>query len=134
MKVNKKDKEKKTKTTSQAKTTSQKSGKRTQGGKSASSTKTKTTSKSTSKPKKGNNVKPSEKKTTAKSNELILMKTGLDEQGNQKYTEIKVYKRKPAGWKETNGATTAPRGYKWIDNGKSRFGGKRRSALLKTEQ
>lgn len=125
MKVNKKDKEKKTKTTSQAKTTSQKS---------ASSTKTKTTSKQTSKPKKGNTVKPSEKKTTAKSNELILMKTGLDEQGNQKYTEIKVYKRKPAGWKETNGATTAPRGYKWIDNGKSRFGGKRRSALLKTEQ
>lgn len=85
---------------------------------------------STSKAKKGNTVK----KTTVKSNELFLMKTGLDEQGNQKYTEIKVYKRKPAGWKETNGATTAPRGYKWIDNGKSHFGGKRRSALLKTKK
>lgn len=41
----------------------------------------------------------------------------------------------PKGWKKTQGTTTAPKGYTWINNGKSRFNnGKSESqiALVKT--
>lgn len=38
----------------------------------------------------------------------------------------------PDGWKITEGATTAPRGYTWINNGESLFNGKRQSALIRT--
>ena len=38
----------------------------------------------------------------------------------------------PKGWKVDRGATTAPRGYTWVNNGKSMFGGQRRTALIKT--
>ena len=34
-----------------------------------------------------------------------------------------VYSSLPKGWKRLSGATTAPKGYIWIYNGKSRFGG-----------
>ena len=43
----------------------------------------------------------------------------------------KVYTRLPEGWKINHGATTAPNGYAWINNGKSLFGGEYRHALLK---
>ena len=39
----------------------------------------------------------------------------------------------PKGWKIVKGATTAPVGYRWICNGKSRFSGKRKLAFLKEE-
>jgi hypothetical protein len=47
--------------------------------------------------------------------------------------EIKIYDKMPKGWKRLKGAQTAPRGYEWICNGKSRFGGEYRHALLKIE-
>lgn len=37
----------------------------------------------------------------------------------------------PDGWKIDKGAMTAPKGFCWITNGKSRFGTERKSALLK---
>lgn len=66
------------------------------------------------------------KKTTTKSaatkqQNFILRKDGLDKEGNQKFTAIRVYNRKPNGWKDVLGATTAPVGYKWIHNGQSVF-------------
>lgn len=36
----------------------------------------------------------------------------------------------PKGWKELEGATTAPNGFKWIYNGKGRFGGGFEQALV----
>lgn len=36
----------------------------------------------------------------------------------------------PQGWKETEGATTAPNGYKWYNNGESLFGGKYEHGLF----
>lgn len=39
----------------------------------------------------------------------------------------------PKGWKVTEGTTTQPVGYVWINNGKSFFSGKQKSALLKEE-
>lgn len=36
----------------------------------------------------------------------------------------------PQGWKETEGATTAPNGYKWYNNGESMFGGKYKHGLF----
>ena len=42
-----------------------------------------------------------------------------------------VYSSLPKGWKRLSGATTAPKGYIWIYNGKSRFGGGYKKALLK---
>jgi hypothetical protein len=47
--------------------------------------------------------------------------------------EIKIYDKMPKGWKRLKGAQTARRGYEWICNGKSRFGGEYRHALLKIE-
>lgn len=71
-------------------------------------------------------------KTTApKEKRFILRKDGFDKEGNQKFKAIRVYERKPNGWKVNEGATTAPVGYQWINNGKSLFGGKRKSGLLK---
>lgn len=43
----------------------------------------------------------------------------------------KVFSSMPEGWKICHGAS-APRGYAWINNGKSLFGGEYRHALLKT--
>ena len=41
--------------------------------------------------------------------------------------------RLPEGWVRTNGAQTAPVGWYWANNGKSLFGGERKSALIKEE-
>jgi hypothetical protein len=48
--------------------------------------------------------------------------------------QIQIYDEMPTGWKRLKGAQTAPLGYEWIWNGKSRFGGEYRHALLRTEQ
>ncbi len=37
----------------------------------------------------------------------------------------------PKGWVKTKGATTAPNGYYWANNGKSRFKPGRKNALIK---
>lgn len=96
--------------------------------------KTKKAVKTTAKTPKKTAVKRSEPKKVVKpTKEVILRKSGLDKQGNQKYTEYKVYKRKPKGWKENKGATTAPRGYKWIHNGKSLFSAEYKAAFLKVD-
>ena len=42
-----------------------------------------------------------------------------------------IVEKIPDGWKILEGATTAPKGYKWVYNGKSLFSGKREKALLK---
>lgn len=78
-------------------------------------------------------TKAKQTKTSPKTRQenYMLVKSGLDREGNQQYTATRVYARKPKGWKETKGATTAPKGYTWINNGKSRFGGKRKTALVK---
>lgn len=46
---------------------------------------------------------------------------------------VKIVNEMPKGWIFTEGATTAPNGYKWINNNESMFGGKRKIALLKME-
>lgn len=45
--------------------------------------------------------------------------------------EIKILDSLPKGWKWLDGATTAPLGYRWAWNGKSRFGGEFEHALVK---
>lgn len=37
----------------------------------------------------------------------------------------------PKGFRRTIGASTAPRGYEWYNNGESRFSGKRKIILIK---
>lgn len=44
---------------------------------------------------------------------------------------VKIVEKMPDGWKILEGATTAPKGYKWVYNGESLFSGKREKALLK---
>ena len=39
----------------------------------------------------------------------------------------------PKGWRYLGGATTAPLGYRWAYNSKSRFGGEYRHALVKED-
>jgi len=40
----------------------------------------------------------------------------------------------PKGWKRIKGATTAPHGYAWYNNGASRFGLKYKSVLVKSKK
>lgn len=44
---------------------------------------------------------------------------------------VEVLNEMPDGWKESKGATTAPYGYVWINNGKSLFNREYEHALLK---
>ena len=141
---NEKKKNKKTSTvakaTTKAKSTAgaNKTANKKPATKPAKQTKTAPKAKAT-KPAKKVETKKAIKRAEPKSNkkqavkEIILMKNGLDKEGNQQYKEIKVYQRKPSGWKDIEGATTAPVGFKWISNGESLFSGKRRSALLKVK-
>lgn len=46
-------------------------------------------------------------------------------------SKVKVVDSLPDGWKEYKRATTAPKGYVWVTNNKSRFGGERKAALMK---
>lgn len=43
-----------------------------------------------------------------------------------------IFDKKPKGWKRIKGATTAPNGYVWINNGLSIFDKGYQHALLKT--
>ena len=60
---------------------------------------------------------------------------------NEKYS-IDYFKQKgveikdsvPEGYVKLEGATTAPKGYEWYSNGKSRFGGEYKNALVKKEE
>jgi len=47
---------------------------------------------------------------------------------------VRKLNKKPKGWVKTRGATTAPKGYYWVSNGKSRFSGKRKIALVKKKK
>ena len=85
-----------------------------------------TSKKTTSKP------KTAPKKTTTKAttkSQVILKKNGKDNHGNTQYSAVKVYSRKPAGWKESKSKSSAPKGYKHIHNGKK--AGKRREGFIK---
>ena len=44
---------------------------------------------------------------------------------------VKVLNELPNGWRVIEGATTAPVGYKWVNNGKSLFSKEYERALLK---
>lgn len=46
---------------------------------------------------------------------------------------VVIYKNIPDGWKVREGAQTAPLGYVWIWNGKSRFSREYRAALVPIE-
>jgi len=45
--------------------------------------------------------------------------------------EIPIYDSLPEGWRIKENTNTAPRGYVWIWNVKSHFGGKYRHGLMK---
>lgn len=47
---------------------------------------------------------------------------------------VKILGEMPKGWQILEGASTAPAGYVWISNGKSRFSGEYEHALLKVEE
>ncbi|MDL2301140.1 hypothetical protein LJC58_02170 [Lachnospiraceae bacterium OttesenSCG-928-D06] len=47
----------------------------------------------------------------------------------EKYNTV-CYTDIPEGWEETKGATTAPAGAMWINNGKSRFSEEYESGLF----
>ena len=40
----------------------------------------------------------------------------------------------PKGWSRIEGELTAPRGYTWVSNNKSRFSGERKSAIIKIDK
>ena len=46
---------------------------------------------------------------------------------------VNIYEAMPEGWSFVEGATTAPKGYRWIHNNKSRFSGERKTGFLKTK-
>lgn len=48
--------------------------------------------------------------------------------------DIKKLDKLPEGWKYTKGAQTAPQGYKWANNGKSRFKPGYEQALVKVDE
>lgn len=50
-----------------------------------------------------------------------------------KEKNVNIYEEKPKGWIKNEGATTAPRGYSWYNNGESRFGGNYQNALVHEE-
>lgn len=51
-----------------------------------------------------------------------------------KERDVKILDEKPEGWIKNEGATTAPSGYSWYSNGKSRFGGEYENALVNEEK
>ncbi|MDE5722189.1 MAG: hypothetical protein K2I30_05575 [Clostridia bacterium] len=61
--------------------------------------------------------------------QYITMNEGLSSE-----YKVKVLKRLPKDWTPIKGALTAPRGYIWVSNNKSLFGGKRKSALVKDKK
>lgn len=49
---------------------------------------------------------------------------------NSQGKDVPFMKTVPKGWKENTYATTAPKGYTWIDNGKSHFDKDYKSAIV----
>ena len=47
---------------------------------------------------------------------------------------IQTLNRLPAGWRYLTGALTAPVGYRWAANGKSRWSGEYRHALVPEDE
>lgn len=47
---------------------------------------------------------------------------------------VEIKDKVPEGYVKLEGATTAPKGYEWYSNGKSRFGGEYKNALVKKEE
>ncbi len=64
-----------------------------------------------------------------KGEQFITMNKGLKGE-----YDVKVLKRLPKNWKPIKGARTAPRGYVWVSNNKSLFGGQRKIALIKDKE
>lgn len=50
---------------------------------------------------------------------------------NSQGQDVKRLNSVPSGWSEIKNAMTAPKGYTWYSNGKSRFSGEREIALVK---
>ena len=68
--------------------------------------------------------------------EYMLIQSGIDEKGRQKFVAVEIWNEIPSyewRWKRVNG-TTAPKGYVWISNGKSRFSKERETALLRERE
>ena len=51
-----------------------------------------------------------------------------------KEKDVNILEEKPDGWIKLEDATTAPKGYSWYSNGKSRFGGEYENALISDEK
>lgn len=49
---------------------------------------------------------------------------------NTQGQDVPLLKSVPSGWQENTNATTAPKGYTWIDNGKSPFDSDYKSAIV----
>ena len=64
----------------------------------------------------------------------IRRKHGISKTGKQKYQRVRVYEKMPKGWKVSQNVTTNPKGYKLIDNNKSLFSGKRKTAYIKVKE
>ncbi len=71
------------------------------------------------------------KATVPKKEEVVLKRNGTDKEGNAQFSAIKVYSRKPNGWKEARNVTGVPKGLKMIHNGKSAQSGERRTGFIK---
>ena len=67
-------------------------------------------------------TKPVQSQTSAEAQQVGTIRVGQ--------SDVPLYDRIPDGWKRTKGAQTAPRGYVWVDNNKSMFGGERKSGMV----
>lgn len=56
---------------------------------------------------------------------------GGNKMPDSKVLNTKVYDTLPEGWKRINGAMTAPRGYYWACNRKSRWSGEYERGLVR---
>lgn len=69
--------------------------------------------------------------------EYILIPSGTDAKGRRQYTECEVFDGELPyscrDWTPISGANTAPSGYIWYSNGKSRFDEKYKTALFRKE-
>ena len=66
--------------------------------------------------------------------EFMLLPAGTGANGRPVFEAVPVKEKLPYGWKEAEGGLTAPYGYGWISNGKSRFSGLRKTALLRIKE
>ena len=53
---------------------------------------------------------------------------------NSQGKEVRRLNSVPDGWKPVENATTAPKGYTWYSNNKSRFSGEREVALVRDKR